>query len=148
MKFCPYNKGGEAEKVLAMLKRGHTKFWGSFNTGAWGFGHSDGARRKTFSPIKRGRVKSFTLSWGRGGGQKDLGFPASFVRGSPACYELVTNTPTLPHNAYHFIFETQYYQIVMIYCWRFRECSSDLTTMCLYNPFNKSYFRYIECWMC
>ena len=30
MKFYPYEKGGGAEKVLAMLKGGHTKFWGSF----------------------------------------------------------------------------------------------------------------------
>ena len=32
-KFYPYEKGGGAEKVLAMLKEGgggHNKFWGSF----------------------------------------------------------------------------------------------------------------------
>ena len=29
VKFYPYEKGG-AEKVLAMLKGGHRKFWGSF----------------------------------------------------------------------------------------------------------------------
>ena len=29
MKFYPYEKGGGAEKVLAM-QGGHTKFWGSF----------------------------------------------------------------------------------------------------------------------
>ena len=29
VKFYPYEKGG-AEKVLAMLKGGHKKFWGSF----------------------------------------------------------------------------------------------------------------------
>ena len=38
IKFYPYNKngGGGAEKVvlLAMLKVGHNKFSGSFNTGA------------------------------------------------------------------------------------------------------------------
>ena len=37
VKFYPYAKGGGgggAEKVLAMLKGGHKKFWGSFNTGA------------------------------------------------------------------------------------------------------------------
>ena len=28
MKFYPYEKG--VEKVLAMLKGGHNKFWGSF----------------------------------------------------------------------------------------------------------------------
>ena len=28
-KFYPYEKGG-AEKVLAVLKGGHKKFWGSF----------------------------------------------------------------------------------------------------------------------
>ena len=30
VKFYPYEKGGGAEKVLAMLKGGHKKFWGSF----------------------------------------------------------------------------------------------------------------------
>ena len=29
VKFYPYEEGG-AEKVLAMLKGGHKKFWGSF----------------------------------------------------------------------------------------------------------------------
>ena len=30
VKFYPYEKGGGAEKVLAMLKGVHKKFWGSF----------------------------------------------------------------------------------------------------------------------
>ena len=30
MKFYPYERGGGAEKVLAILKGGHKKFWGSF----------------------------------------------------------------------------------------------------------------------
>ena len=30
VKFYPYEKGGGAEQVLAMLKGGHKKFWGSF----------------------------------------------------------------------------------------------------------------------
>ena len=30
MKFYPHKKGGGTEKVLAMLKGGHKKFWGSF----------------------------------------------------------------------------------------------------------------------
>ena len=30
----PQQKGGVAEKVLAMLKGGHDKCWGSFNMGA------------------------------------------------------------------------------------------------------------------
>ena len=30
VKFYPYEKGGGAEKVLAMSKGGHKKFWGSF----------------------------------------------------------------------------------------------------------------------
>ena len=38
MKFYPYEKGG-AEKVLAMLKGGHNKFWGSFYVVAWSFSH-------------------------------------------------------------------------------------------------------------
>ena len=28
--FTPMKRGGGAEKVLAMLKGGHKKFWGSF----------------------------------------------------------------------------------------------------------------------
>ena len=31
MKFYPYKESG-ADKVLVMLKGGHTKFWGSFYT--------------------------------------------------------------------------------------------------------------------
>ena len=34
MKFYPYEKGGGAEKVLAMLKGGHNNFLGSFYAGA------------------------------------------------------------------------------------------------------------------
>ena len=30
MKFYPYEKGGDAEKVLVILKGGHKRFWGSF----------------------------------------------------------------------------------------------------------------------
>ena len=30
VKFYPYEKGEGAEKVLAILKGGHKKFWGSF----------------------------------------------------------------------------------------------------------------------
>ena len=30
VKFYPYEKGGRAQNVLAMLKGGHNKFWGSF----------------------------------------------------------------------------------------------------------------------
>ena len=30
VKFYPYEKGGGAEKVLAMLKGGHKRFMGSF----------------------------------------------------------------------------------------------------------------------
>ena len=36
VKFYPYEKGG-TEKVLAMLKGGGKKFWGSFYTLAWKF---------------------------------------------------------------------------------------------------------------
>ena len=34
VKFHPYKKGWGAEKVLAILKGGHKKLWGSFNAGA------------------------------------------------------------------------------------------------------------------
>ena len=30
VKFYPYEKGGGAEKVLAILKGGHKQFWGRF----------------------------------------------------------------------------------------------------------------------
>ena len=36
VKFYPYEKGG-AETVLAMLKGGHKKFWGSFLCGSLKF---------------------------------------------------------------------------------------------------------------
>ena len=36
VKFYPYEKGG-AEKVLAVLKGGHKKFWGSFLCGSLKF---------------------------------------------------------------------------------------------------------------
>ena len=50
----PLRKGG-AEKLLAMLKGEHKKFWGSFN-------HIVGGGREKFPLFKRGVAKSFTLS--------------------------------------------------------------------------------------
>ena len=70
--FYPYKKGGVADKVLAMLKvEGHNKFWGSFNTGAWSFSHTDWGDAKSFHPVKSGNAESFTLSCG-GGAQQVL----------------------------------------------------------------------------
>ena len=44
MKFYPHEKGGG--EVSAMLKGGHTKFWGSFYAVAGSFSHIvEGARR-------------------------------------------------------------------------------------------------------
>ena len=54
VKFYPYEKGGRAEKVLAMLKGGQKNFWGSFYKVAWSFRHIEA----------RGGAKSFALSWG------------------------------------------------------------------------------------
>ena len=45
------------------MKGGHTEFWDSFNTGARGFGHAEGGRKKV-PPFKRGGggAESFTMS--------------------------------------------------------------------------------------
>ena len=53
-----------AEKVLAMLKRGHKTFWGSFNTGALSFSHTE-----------RWMQKVSTLKKKRGGGGGENLFP-------------------------------------------------------------------------
>ena len=60
-------KRGRIEKVLAMLKGGHNKFWGSFDTLARSFSHTEwvgrGGGAKRFHPLKGGwGAKSFTLS--------------------------------------------------------------------------------------
>ena len=65
MKFYPYEKGGGAEKVLAMHAEGgggHKKFWGSFDTVACSFSHIEegGGGAKCFHSLKGG-AKSFTL---------------------------------------------------------------------------------------
>ena len=47
MNFYPHEKRG-AEKVLAMLKGGHNKFWGSIYAVAGSFSHIvEGARKIT-----------------------------------------------------------------------------------------------------
>ena len=51
-----------------MLKGGHKKFWGSFNTGAWSFSHSDGGA-KSSNPIRGGGVQQ-VLPCLEGGAQK------------------------------------------------------------------------------
>ena len=65
MKFYPYKKGeGGAKKVLATLKRGHKRFWGSFYAVALSFNHIEGGT-KSFHSLKKkgvGGRKSFTLS--------------------------------------------------------------------------------------
>ena len=53
MKFYRYEKGGGAEKVVAMLNGGHTKFWGSFYMVAYRFSHIVG-RHEKFPLFKRG----------------------------------------------------------------------------------------------
>ena len=49
-------------EVLTLRKGGggHIKFWGSFNTGAGSFNHTEGGC-KTFPTFKRGRMESFSL---------------------------------------------------------------------------------------
>ena len=47
--------GGGAEKVLAMLKGGHKKFWGSFYPVAWRFNHIVGGGTESFHSLKGGR---------------------------------------------------------------------------------------------
>ena len=44
VKFYPYEKG--VGKVLAILKGGHNKFWGSFYVVALSFSHIVGGARK------------------------------------------------------------------------------------------------------
>ena len=51
MKFYPYEKGGGAEKVLAMLKGGHNKFWGSFCAVARSFSHIKGGGGQKVSTL-------------------------------------------------------------------------------------------------
>ena len=57
MKFYPYER--EAEKFVAMLKVGHTKFWGSFYTVALAILMG---RHKKLPLFKRGDAKSCNLS--------------------------------------------------------------------------------------
>ena len=59
-------KGGGGRKtftVLAMLKGGHKKFWGSFYAVAWSFSHIEGGGGKKCPIFKRGGgdAKSFTV---------------------------------------------------------------------------------------
>ena len=54
--FTPTKRGGGADKVLAKLKGGHNKFWGSFYAVAWDFSHIVGGRKK-FPLFKRGGAR-------------------------------------------------------------------------------------------
>ena len=59
--MLPYEMGGGGRKVVAMLKRRHRKFWGSFYAVVLNFNHIEGGRKK-FPLFKRGGARSFTLS--------------------------------------------------------------------------------------
>ena len=54
-------EGEGTGKVLAMLKAGQNKFWGSFSVVAYSFSHIEGGRKK-FPVFKRGSTKRLTLS--------------------------------------------------------------------------------------
>ena len=58
-----------AEKVLAMLKGGHKKFWGSFYAVALSFSHIVGGGREKFPLFKRGGARK-VLPCLEGGAQK------------------------------------------------------------------------------
>ena len=64
-----------AEKALAMLKEGHKRLWGSFNTGA--FNNTERVCKK-FLPLKMGGggCKQFYPVLG-GGGRKHKSYPFS-----------------------------------------------------------------------
>ena len=62
MKFYSYEKGGGAEKVLAKLKGGHNKFWGSFTQLLEVLAILKGGGAKSFHSLIGGVAKSFTLS--------------------------------------------------------------------------------------
>ena len=73
-------RGGGAENVLAMLKGGHNKFWGSFYTS---FSRIEGGGAKSFHPLKGGWRKKFYPVL-RGGGAKGFGNAIfSFCRPPP-----------------------------------------------------------------
>ena len=57
VKFYPYEKGGGAEKVLAMTTRERKRFWGSFYAVVWSFSHIEGERKKF--PLFKGGCKKF-----------------------------------------------------------------------------------------
>ena len=63
----PLRKDGGTEKVLAMLKGGQKKFWGSFYVEAWSLSHVEGGRKK-FPLLKRGTQKLLPCLEGGGGG--------------------------------------------------------------------------------
>ena len=74
MKFYPYQKGGGAEKALAMLKGEHKKFWDSFYVV---LAILKGGGEKSLPSLKGGGAKSFTVLRG---GAKSFGsaiFPFS-----------------------------------------------------------------------
>ena len=77
MKFYPYEKGGGAGKVLAMLKGGGegTKRFSVVLTRVLDVLTILEGWHKRFAPFKRGEgVQSFTLSWG-GGSKTVCGTP-------------------------------------------------------------------------
>ena len=71
VKFYPYEMGGGAETVLAMLKGGTTSFEVVFNTEAClAIMMGGGGGRKKFPPFKRGGRKKFYPVLRGGGAQK------------------------------------------------------------------------------
>ena len=74
--------GGGAEKVLAILKWGDNKFWGSFHMVA--FSHIEGGEAQSFQSLK-GRAQTVLpcLEEGWGGGCATSFVPAIFPFCSP-----------------------------------------------------------------
>ena len=49
-----------------MLRKGHKKIWGGFNTGTWGFSHAEGQGYQKYPPLNKKKKR------GGGGLQKVL----------------------------------------------------------------------------
>ena len=58
-----------SDKVLAMLKGGHQKFWGSFYMVAWSFSHIEGGGGAKMSILYKG-VQQVLPYFDGGGGRK------------------------------------------------------------------------------